>query len=137
MIVAAVNSQYTFAHTQERCTMGLSTHVLDTLHGTPASGMQGALYATVGERATLIKPFVLGPDGRCPDGMLLKADELARGTYRLEFEVSAYFRGRGVNVEEPAFLGVVRIDFGIAHPGQHYHVPLIVSPWSYTTYRGS
>ena len=117
--------------------MGLSTHVLDTMHGTPAVGMRVALYTTVGETATLVKQFVLNQDGRHPDGPLLDENSLKRGTYRLVFEVSAYFRARGVALAEPNFLGQVNLDFGIANPEQHYHVPLLVSPWSYSTYRGS
>jgi len=117
--------------------MGLSTHVLDTMHGMPAMGMQVALYATLGETATLVKQFVLDQDGRHPDGLLLDNSRLQRGTYRLVFDVSAYFKARGVALPEPNFLGKVSIDFGIAQPDQHYHVPLLVSPWSYSTYRGS
>ena len=117
--------------------MGLSTHVLDTMHGTPAAGMRVALYTTAGETATLVKQLVLNQDGRNPDGLLLDERNLRRGTYRLVFEVSAYFRARGVELPEPNFLGQVSLDFGIANPEQHYHVPLLVSPWSYSTYRGS
>ena len=117
--------------------MGLSTHVLDTMHGTPAAGMQVALYATDGTRVRCIKQFVLNQDGRNPDGLLLDASSLQRGTYRLEFEVANYFKARGVVLPEPNFLGRVSLDFGVAEPQQHYHVPLLVSPWSYSTYRGS
>ena len=117
--------------------MGLSTHVLDTMHGTPAAGMRVALYTTEGETATLVKQCVLNQDGRNPDGLLLDKDSLQRGTYRLVFDVSGYFKARGVDLAEPHFLGQVRVDFGVAHPDQHYHVPLLVSPWSYSTYRGS
>lgn len=117
--------------------MGLSTHVLDTMHGTPAAGMQVALYATQGETATLLKQFVLNQDGRNPDGLLLDNASLTRGTYRLVFDVAGYFAARGVALPEPNFLGKVSLDFGIAQVDQHYHVPLLVSPWSYSTYRGS
>lgn len=117
--------------------MGLSTHVLDTMHGAPAAGMTVALYATEGERATLVKQLTLNGDGRNPDGLLLDNTTLKRGTYRLVFDVAGYFRARGVVLPEPNFLGQVQLDFGIAHPDQHYHVPLLVSPWSYSTYRGS
>lgn len=117
--------------------MGLSTHVLDTMHGTPAAGMQVALYSTEGETATLLKQCVLNPDGRNPDGLLLDKHSLKRGTYRLVFDVSGYFRARGVALPEPNFLNQVSLDFGIADVAQHYHVPLLVSPWSYSTYRGS
>ena len=117
--------------------MGLSTHVLDTMHGTPAAGMAVALYATHAGQAQCLKQLVLNQDGRDPDGLLLDTHGLQRGTYRLVFDVAAYFRRRGVNLPEPNFLDRVAIDFGVADPKQHYHVPLLVSPWSYSTYRGS
>jgi 5-hydroxyisourate hydrolase len=118
-------------------TMGLSTHVLDTMHGTPAAGMRVALYSTEGETATLLKQLVLNQDGRNPEGLLIDNNSLTRGTYRLVFDVATYFRGCGVTLPEPNFLNRVSLDFGIAEPDQHYHVPLLVSPWSYSTYRGS
>lgn len=117
--------------------MSLSTHVLDTMHGRPAAGMQVSLFATEGERSTELKRFTLNADGRNPQGLLLDQDSLQRGTYRLVFEVSDYFRSLGVVLPEPHFLGRVSLDFGVAQPQQHYHVPLLVSPWSYSTYRGS
>ena len=117
--------------------MGLSTHVLDTMHGTPAAGMRVALYTTHGDQATLVKSFVLNQDGRNPDGMLYDHADLRTGTYRLVFDVAAYFKTRGVALPEPNFLNLVSLDFGVAHADQHYHVPLLVSPWSYSTYRGS
>lgn len=117
--------------------MGLSTHVLDTMYGIPAAGMHVALYATDGGVAVCLKQFVLNQDGRNPDGLLLDASSLTRGSYRLEFDVADYFRARGVQLPEPNFLGRVSLDFGVAEPQQHYHVPLLVSPWSYSTYRGS
>ena len=117
--------------------MGLSTHVLDTMHGTPAAGMQVALYKTSGDAASLVKRFTLNSDGRNPDGPLYDNASLLVGTYRLTFEVDSYFRGLGVDLPNPAFLGSVSLDFGIAHADQHYHVPLLVSPWAYSTYRGS
>ena len=117
--------------------MGLSTHVLDTMHGTPAGGMAAELHATGGGKATLLKRFVLNADGRSPDGPLFDNTNLKAGTYRLVFDVAAYFRDRGVQLPEPPFLDRVTLDFGIAHADQHYHVPLLVSPWSYSTYRGS
>ena len=117
--------------------MGLSTHVLDTMHGTPAAGMSVALWATGAGEPRLIKQLVLNADGRNPDGLLIDNASLQVGTYRLVFEVSSYFSARGVELPEPNFLGKVSLDFGIAHPDQHYHVPLLVSPWSYSTYRGS
>jgi len=117
--------------------MGLSTHVLDTMHGTPAAGMRVSLYATEAGTAIQLKQFVLNQDGRPPDGLLLDTKALQRGTYRLVFDVAAYFKERGVVLPEPNFLNQVSLDFGVASPEQHYHVPLLVSPWSYSTYRGS
>jgi len=118
--------------------MGLSTHVLDTMHGTPAAGMAGELYATGGAAGPrLVKRFVLNADGRNADGPLFDNANLKKGSYRLVFDVAAYFRARGVTLPDPPFLDRVTLDFGIAHADQHYHVPLLVSPWSYSTYRGS
>lgn len=117
--------------------MGLSTHVLDTMHGVPAAGMAVTLYATTSGQDTLLRQLVLNQDGRNPDGLLLDGVTLKRGTYRLVFEVAAYFKARGVALPQPNFLDRVCIDFGVADPAQHYHVPLLVSPWSYSTYRGS
>ncbi len=121
--------------------MGLSTHVLDTMHGVPAAGMAVALYtsepAADGPVATLVRRFVLNADGRNPDGLLYDTASLQVGTYRLVFDVAAYFQARGVPLPEPSFLNLVTLDFGVADTRQHYHVPLLVSPWSYSTYRGS
>ena len=116
--------------------MGLSTHVLDTMHGGPAAGMEVALYTTDGEQATLVRRFTLNADGRS-DGPLYDNNTIKVGTYRLVFDVAGYFRRRGVKLPEPNFLNKVALDFGVAHTDQHYHVPLLVSPWSYSTYRGS
>lgn len=117
--------------------MGLSTHVLDTMHGKPAVGMAVSFYTTQGNDAVLVKRFVLNADGRNPDGLLYDNATLKAGSYRLVFDVAAYFRACGVVLPEPAFLNLVSLDFGVADTTQHYHVPLLVSPWSYSTYRGS
>jgi 5-hydroxyisourate hydrolase len=117
--------------------MGLSTHVLDTMNGCPAAGMGVRLYTTTGEQATLVKAFTLNHDGRNPDGPLYDNASLRKGTYRLVFDVKGYFAALGVALPEPNFLNQVSLDFGVAHEDQHYHVPLLVSPWSYSTYRGS
>ena len=116
--------------------MGLSTHVLDTMHGAPAAGMSVALFTTQGDEATLVRRFVLNADGRS-DGPLYDNQTLKTGTYRLVFDVAAYFRSRNVALPEPNFLDRVSLDFGVARTDEHYHVPLLVSPWSYSTYRGS
>ncbi len=117
--------------------MGLSTHVLDTMHGRPAAGMSVLLYTTSGDAATLVKRFVLNGDGRNPDGPLYDSATLKVGTYRLVFDVAGYFKALGIELPKPNFLNHVSLDFGVADTSQHYHVPLLVSPWSYSTYRGS
>ncbi len=117
--------------------MGLSTHVLDTMHGKPAAGMAVSLYTTQANDAVLVKQFTLNADGRNPDGLLYDNTTLKAGTYRLVFDVAAYFKACDVKLPEPAFLNLVSLDFGVADTSQHYHVPLLVSPWSYSTYRGS
>jgi 5-hydroxyisourate hydrolase len=114
----------------------LTTHVLDTMNGCPAAGMQVHLYALSGGVATLVKSLALNHDGRA-DAPLLEGDALRAGTYRLVFEVAPYFRARGVALPEPPFLDSVPLDFGIADTALHYHVPLLASPWAYSTYRGS
>jgi 5-hydroxyisourate hydrolase len=85
----------------------------------------------------LVKRFQLNADGRNPDGPLYDNASLRAGTYRLVFDVLGYFKSKGVSLPEPAFLDQVPLDFGIARTDEHYHVPLLVSPWSYSTYRGS
>ena len=116
--------------------MGLSTHVLDTMHGCPAAGMVAELHRVDGAQAGLVRRFILNQDGKS-ETPLYRDGELQRGTYRLVFEVAAYFRLRGVVLPDPPFLDRVQVDFGIADTNQHYHVPLLVSPWSHSTYRGS
>ena len=117
--------------------MGLTTHVLDTAHGCPAAGMVVTLSSVVQGASKTLHRVTLNADGRNPDGPLLERAALRVGTYRLSFEVAAYYRARGLALPEPAFLDVVHLDFGIAHANQHYHVPLLCTPWSYSTYRGS
>ena len=114
----------------------LSTHVLDTMHGTPAAGMRVTLSRT-DEPARELRSFVLDADGRHAGGALLDAQAMAVGRYRLVFGVADYFRARGVVLPEPPFIDEVTLDFGIADAAGHYHVPLLVSPWAYSTYRGS
>jgi 5-hydroxyisourate hydrolase len=114
----------------------LSTHVLDTAHGCPAAGMRVTLQRLVDGQAVTLKQVVLNDDGRA-GGPLLSADDMAVGRYRLLFEVAPYFRARGTSLSEPPFIDTVPLDFAIADAAGHYHVPLLVSPWSYSTYRGS
>jgi len=107
----------------------LSTHVLDTAHGRPASGVALTLSTAAGD---ILFVGTTNDDGRCPG---LPAVE--PGRYRIAFSVAAYFRALGVDLPEPPFLDVITIDFGIADADGHYHVPLLVSPFAYSTYRGS
>ena len=115
----------------------LTTHVLDTALGRPAAGIAIALFrvAPSGGREKL-GDFVTNADGRC-DRPLLEGAALAAGTYELTFAAGAYFDGLGQKLPNPKFLDEVTIRFGIASPEQHYHVPLLLSPYAYSTYRGS
>ena len=115
----------------------LSTHVLDTMNGCPASGMTVRLLRVSDGHARTLASFALDADGRHPGGPLLDAHAMVAGRYRLVFAVAPYFRARGVVLPEPPFIDEVQLDFGIADAAGHYHVPLLVSPWSYCTYRGS
>jgi 5-hydroxyisourate hydrolase len=114
----------------------LSTHVLDTANGCPAAGMRLTFQRVGDGAAQTLKTLALNADGRA-DGPLLDAGAMAVGRYRLLFDSAAYFRARGTTLPEPPFIDVVQLDFGIADAAGHYHVPLLVSPWSYSTYRGS
>lgn len=114
----------------------LTTHVLDTAAGVPGKGIRITLLKIVDNRRETLKTLVTNHDGRC-DQPLLEKDALQVGVYELEFSAGEYFRARGVTLPEPAFLDVVTLRFGIADVTAHYHVPLLVSPWSYSTYRGS
>ncbi len=112
----------------------LTTHVLDTASGRPAAGMRYALLRP-GEGAAIVSGAT-NADGRC-DAPLLAGDDLLAGRYELVFEVGEYFRTQGLDLPEPPFLEVVTLAFGVADATGHYHVPLLVSPWAYSTYRGS
>lgn len=114
----------------------LTTHVLDTTTGRPGAGMAITLERRDQGGWTVLKSVATNADGRT-DGPLLEGAALVAGEYRLVFEVAAYFRGRGVALPAPAFLDRVPLEFGIADPAAHYHVPLLCTPWSYSTYRGS
>jgi 5-hydroxyisourate hydrolase len=115
----------------------LSTHVLDTAHGRPAQGMAIDLHRLGADGAwSLVKSVMTNADGRT-DAPLLVGDDFRTGTYMLTFHVAPYFGGIGIKLPSPAFLDVVPLRFSLAEPDGHYHVPLLVSPWSYSTYRGS
>ena len=114
----------------------LTTHVLDTSSGKPAAGMRLALFRlNVGGRAPVCDA-ITNADGRC-DAPLLEGDQFRIGEYELVFQAAEYFAASGVRVSEPPFLGEVVLRFGIGDVAQNYHVPLLISPWSYSTYRGS
>jgi 5-hydroxyisourate hydrolase len=114
----------------------LSTHVLDTARGLPAAGVRIELSQRVADGWLALRSVQTNADGRT-DEPLLAGDALVPGTYRLLFHVGDYFRRTGVALPEPAFIDQVPLEFGIADAGGHYHVPLLASPWSYSTYRGS
>lgn len=109
----------------------LSTHVLDTTRGKPAAGMRVALFEVGQSARSLLNEATANADGRVA---LLSGAPLRTGTYELQFDAGGYFASAGAT--GPTFLGIVPIRFAISEPESHYHVPLIVSPWSYTTYRG-
>jgi 5-hydroxyisourate hydrolase len=114
----------------------LSTHVLDTAHGKPGAGVRVELYAVDGGQRTLIRQDATNSDGRC-NAPLLEGEQLKSGQYELVFAAGDYFAAQGVTLPSPRFIDRVTIAFGVADPSQNYHVPLVVTPWSYSTYRGS
>lgn len=115
----------------------LSTHVLDITAGKPGAGVKLALYAVDDSGIKkLLKRACTNQDGRC-DSPLLAGDEMQAGKYELVFAAGDYFAEQGVVVPSPRFVDEVVLAFGIADATQNYHVPLVVSPWAYSTYRGS
>ena len=114
----------------------LTTHILDTASGGPAAGVPIELFALSGEQRTRIGAASTNADGRC-DGPLLEGESFQVGVYELLFHVGQYLRARDEELPSPAFLDVVPIRFGIEAPDEHYHVPLLISPYGYSTYRGS
>ena len=114
----------------------LTTHVLDTARGLPAAGMTVTLYRIKGDAPKVLAQMTTNADGRT-DGPILPQADFATGTYELIFDAGAYFNHIGVAPEDPRFLDVIPIRFGISDASSHYHVPLLVSPFAYSTYRGS
>ena len=114
----------------------LTTHVLDTANGVPAAGVAFTLYHSIDGRYAPIADGVTNADGRV-DAPLLDRDAFRPGRYRIVFRAGEYFRARGTVLPDPPFVDDVVLDFGIADADAHYHVPLLVSPWSWSTYRGS
>ncbi|TIU89598.1 MAG: hydroxyisourate hydrolase [Mesorhizobium sp.] len=113
----------------------LTTHVLDTATGRPAKGLSIELFRIEGQSRTHLKTVATNDDGRC-DAPLLAGAEFRTGEYELVFAAGDYLRGQGTSLPEPAFLDIVPIRFGMAE-ARHYHVPLLISPYGYSTYRGS
>lgn len=114
----------------------LTTHVLDTANGCPGAGIPVTLFHLEGNDRRALSTTKTNNDGRT-DAPLLEGDAFRSGSYELVFEVADYHRSRGVTVADPPFLDVIPIRFSIADSAAHYHVPLLVSPWSFSTYRGS
>lgn len=114
----------------------LSTHVLDTMHGRPASGVKIELFAVEADARTLVTTATTTGDGRTDDP-LISGDRVGIGVYELVFHAGNYFRGLGLQLPDPAFLDRVVIRFGIADPAANHHIPLLLSPYGYSTYRGS
>ena len=114
----------------------LSTHVLDTAHGCPAQGLKIELWSLAGEERTLLTSAKTNADGRT-DAPLLSAEEMSPGQYEIVFFVGDYFATKSADLPKVRFLDRVPVRFGIADAGASYHVPLLCSPWSYSTYRGS
>ena len=114
----------------------LTTHVLDTARGQPGAGIPVTVYRKLGERFAMVGNAVTNAQGRC-DEALLEGPAFTPGRYRLVFALGVYFAKAGFAVTDPPFLDEVVLDVGLADADAHYHVPLLVSPWSYSTYRGS
>ena len=114
----------------------LTTHVLDTARGIPAAGIAIDLFRIEGDSRALIRSLITNSDGRT-DSQILPAEEFSTGTYELVFHAGAYLDANGTPAEDPRFLNVIPIQFGISEPDSHYHVPLLLSPFGYSTYRGS
>ena len=114
----------------------LSTHILDTVHGGPAADVLIELFSMDSPVPKLLVTARTNPDGRT-DAPLLVDAEVKRGRYRLIFYIGEHFKNKGMTLPDPPFVDVVPIDFGIADEGGSYHVPLVCSPWTYSTYRGS
>ncbi|MDB6049908.1 MAG: 5-hydroxyisourate hydrolase [Pseudomonas sp.] len=114
----------------------LTTHVLDAAHGCPGSSIKIELYRVDGDRLEHLASATTNSDGRC-DAPLLQGDDYRTGVYQLQFHAGDYYRARGTELPDQAFLDVVILRFGIDAEQDHYHVPLLISPYSYSTYRGS
>lgn len=114
----------------------LTTHVLDTALGRPGQGIRIEVFRLEGEQRTPLKAVTTNADGRC-DAPILEGGDLQAGEYELVFHAGDYLRQQGVAASEPLFLDVIPLRFGVSDASQHYHVPLLLSPYGYSTYRGS
>ncbi|WP_339509733.1 hydroxyisourate hydrolase [Pseudomonas sp. RL_15y_Pfl2_60] len=114
----------------------LTTHVLDAAHGCPGSDLKVELFRVEGAHLELLTTVQTNSDGRC-DAPVLQGDDYRTGVYQLHFHAGDYYRARGVKLANQAFLDVVVLRFGVDAEQEHYHVPLLISPYSYSTYRGS
>ncbi|HUX83409.1 MAG TPA: hydroxyisourate hydrolase [Halothiobacillus sp.] len=114
----------------------LTTHILDTSLGKPAAGVRIHLHKRVGNQSQHLSTHMTNDDGRC-DSPILAGEAFTIGTYELVFEMGAYLRQNHTPLPEPLFLDQIVIRFGISNAQDHYHVPLLVSPFGYSTYRGS
>lgn len=114
----------------------LTTHVLDTAQGIPARDVRIVVYRVDGQERTMITSAMTSHDGRV-DNPLLRGDSFTAGTYELVFDIDGYFRSQPVDVTSPPFLDVVTIRFTVTDAVSNLHIPLLVSPWAYSTYRGS
>ncbi|WAM51388.1 hydroxyisourate hydrolase [Vreelandella venusta] len=114
----------------------LTTHVLDTAKGQPGQGITIDVFRLVGTTREHLGSVITNSDGRC-DAPILEGDALTVGEYELVFHAGDYLRAQGIASQEPRFLDVIPLRFGVADASQHYHVPLLLSPYSYSTYRGS
>jgi hydroxyisourate hydrolase len=122
---------------REQHLAGVTTHVLDVTSGWPAQGVRVELYELAdGSERKFVADVTTNADGRT-DKPLMSADQARAGRFELIFHAGDYFRRRRSELADPPFLDLIPIRFGVADPQAHYHVPLIVSPWSYSTYRGS
>jgi 5-hydroxyisourate hydrolase len=118
---------------------GITTHILDLTHGTPAKNVKVSLFFLehgLETKKRLLQTTTTNQNGRV-DQPLLKQDEMMPGEYELLFYIGDYFREKGLKLEEPMFLDKVVVRFGISQPNSHYHIPLLISPWGYQVYRGS
>lgn len=134
VIVASLSPGDVRAQSVPRVNGDINTHVLNAVSGQPATGMTVELFEVQGETIRRLSQATLNAEGRAD---LMKGQPLVVGRYELRFQLANYFRKQGVAVGDPPFLDYVPIRFSIDTPNGHYHVPLVATPWSYATYRGS